>query len=63
MALASIEVFMHGRVMWRALPNASSYEVWRNGKRVAKTTRTSYRGARGHYGIRGRNAAGAGPFG
>jgi hypothetical protein len=54
---------VRNRVTWRALPNATSYEVWRNGRRVATTTRTSYRGARGHYRVRGVNPLGPGPFG
>ena len=51
------------RVKWAALPNATSYEVWRNGKRVATTIATAYRGAHGHYRVRGLNPLGAGPFG
>ena len=53
-----------GRVVrWRALPNATSYEVWRGSVRVATTVRTSYRGRSGSYRVRGVNPLGAGPFG
>lgn len=51
------------RLTWRAVPNATSYEVWRNGRRVATTSATSYIGARGTYRVRGVNPLGAGPFG
>lgn len=51
------------RITWSALPNATSYEVWRSGTRVAKTTATSYRRTKGVYRVRGLNPLGAGPFG
>jgi hypothetical protein len=52
------------RVSWTALPNATSYQIWRNGKRVATTTRTTYYGRRvGKYRVRALNPIGAGPFG
>jgi len=50
------------KVTWTPLPNATSYEVWRNGKRVATTTATSYQGPSGKYRVRGVNPLGAGPF-
>jgi hypothetical protein len=50
-------------VRWTAVPNATSYEIWRGAKRVATTTRTSYRGRKGVYRVRGLNPLGAGPFG
>jgi hypothetical protein len=61
-AAPRVKVVGH-RVTWRALPNATSYEIWRNGKRVATTTHISYHGARGRYRVRGVNPLGAGPFG
>ena len=33
------------RLTWTALPNATSYEVWQRGKRIATTTLTTFRGA------------------
>jgi hypothetical protein len=52
-----------GRVVtWTVIPNATSYEIWRGAKRVATTTRTSYRGRPGLYRIRALNLLGAGPF-
>jgi len=50
------------RLSWNAIPNAVSYEVWRNGRRVAVTTGTSYAGPRGAYRVRGMNPLGTGPF-
>ena len=53
-----------GRVVrWTAVPNATSYEVWRGTARVSMTTGTSYRGRAGRYRVRGVNPLGAGPFG
>ena len=49
-------------ISWTALPNATSYEVWRGAARVATTTRTNYRGHAGRYRVRGLNPLGAGPF-
>ncbi len=61
---AAPKVTVKGKtVRWTALPNAVSYEVWRNGKLVAKPTGTSYSGKPGKYRVRGVNMFGAGPFG
>jgi Glycosyl hydrolase family 26 len=62
-AAPRVKVVQRTRVTWTALPNATSYEVWRNGKRVATTTATSYRGKAGKYRVRALNPLGAGPFG
>jgi hypothetical protein len=50
------------RVTWTAVPNATSYEIWRNGRRVATTTATTYVGRRGAYRVRAVNPLGVGPF-
>jgi len=50
-------------VSWAAIPSATSYEVWRNGRRIATTLGTTYRGRKGKYRIRAINPLGAGPFG
>ena len=50
------------RLIWSAVPNATSYEVWRNGRRVATTSVTRYAASRGRYKVRGLNPLGAGPF-
>lgn len=50
-------------VSWTALPNAASYEVWRNGRRVATPLLPRYKGPAGTYKVRGVNMFGAGPFG
>lgn len=61
---AAPKVTVKGKtVRWTALPNAASYEVWRNGKLVAKPTGTSYTGKPGKFRVRGVNMFGAGPFG
>ncbi|MFL5982070.1 MAG: hypothetical protein ACJ74D_00085 [Gaiellaceae bacterium] len=53
-----------GVLSWRAVPNASAYEVWRGSKRLARTSRTLWRvgHAPGRYRVRGVNIAGYGPF-
>jgi len=50
-------------VSWASIPAATSYEVWRNGRRVTTTLGTTYRGPRGTYRVRGIDPLGAGPFG
>src|SRR5207245_1895161 len=50
------------RLSWSAVPNATSYEVWRNGRRIATPTATTYAGPRGVYRVRGVNPLGVGPF-
>jgi hypothetical protein len=50
------------RLSWRPVPNAVSYEIWRNGRRVAATTSTTYAGPRGTYRVRAVNPLGLGPF-
>jgi hypothetical protein len=50
------------RLTWQAVPNATSYEVWRAGRRVTTTTAARYVGARGLYRVRGVNPLGAGPL-
>ena len=53
-----------GVVMWRAVPNATSYEVWRSGTLVGTTARTRFVArAAGSYSVRGVNPLGKGPFG
>jgi glycosyl hydrolase family 26 len=47
---------------WSPLPNATAYEVWRAGRRVATTAATNYVGGSGKYRVRGLNPLGAGPF-
>jgi hypothetical protein len=54
---------VHGRLSWRAVPNPTAYEVWRNGKHVATTTATNFRAAHGRCRIRALNPLGTGPFG
>jgi hypothetical protein len=50
-------------VRWTALPNAVSYQVFRNRKLVATTRKTSYVGKAGKYRVRGIDMFGAGPLG
>lgn len=50
-------------VRWTTLSNAASYEVWRDGKLVAKPSVAIYHGKPGKYRVRGVNMFGAGPFG
>jgi hypothetical protein len=51
-----------GRLTWSAVPTATSYEVWRQGRRVATTMATTYIGRRGAYRVRGVSSLGVGPF-
>jgi hypothetical protein len=62
-AAPKVKVAAKSRLNWTALPDATAYEVWRNGKRVATTTATRYHGRTGIYRVRGLNPLGAGPFG
>jgi hypothetical protein len=62
-AAPTVKARSRTRISWTALSNATSYEVWRNGKRIATTTATSYHGRAGKYHVRGLNPLGAGPFG
>jgi hypothetical protein len=53
-----------GVVSWRAVANATSYEVWRAGTLVGTTARTRFVArAAGSYSVRGVNPLGKGPFG
>jgi hypothetical protein len=57
-----------GRLSWQAVPNATSYEVWRSatlrGRRTLAGTAaaTSFAAGQGWYAVRGVNPLGAGPF-
>ena len=63
-ATPKVKVTRKTRLSWTQLPNANSYEIWRNGKRIATTTSTTYHArAVGKYRVRGINPLGAGPFG
>ena len=54
----------NGKVSWKAVPNAASYEVWRGGTRIARTQNTSVTVGRTatRLRVRGLNLVGAGPF-
>ena len=60
---APAKVTLRGRTLsWAAVPNATSYEVWRGGRRIARPQGQSIPVAPGVYRVRGVNPLGVGPF-
>jgi hypothetical protein len=61
--LTPIVRLKYSMLSWPAVPNAASYEVWRDSKRIARTAATTYPALKpGSYRVRAVNLVGFGPF-